>query len=117
MMDIDAMIDSAARSNTACRIEWPGAFTCNKVPVYERERNSKRVTQRNRERMLLTMKIQKYISTLPNGAMFKSADVAKALGKCPRSIGRCMSSERIHLFQVSVHRYHARSDRTFFKEG
>lgn len=116
MMDIDAMIDSAARSNAACRIEWPGAFTCNRVPVYEIRGQGKRITKQERDRMIMTRKIQRYISTLASGAMFTASDVGEAIGKSARSVGRCMSSARIHLFDVHVHRYHERSDRTFFKK-
>jgi len=117
-VDLTAMIDSAARSNRAVRIEWPGAFTSAKVPVYGiREAENKPLSKGNRERLRLTRKINQYIATLEPATEFDCGDVGHAVGRSARGVGRFMTDKRIHLFPGIDVRKNTRGNRYFVKKG
>lgn len=115
---MSAMIDSAARSNRAVRIEWPGAFTSAKVPVYGiREAENKPLSKGDRERLILAQKINRYIATLEPGTEFNCGDVGHAVGRSARGVGRFMTDKRIHLFPDIEVRKNTRGNRYFVKKG
>ncbi len=117
-VDLTAMIDSAARSNRAVRIEWPGAFTSAKVPVYGiRKAENEPLTKKQREQLLFTREINRYIATLKPETKFNCADIGEALGKSARAVGRCMTDKRIHLFPDIDIRKNTRGNRYFVKKG
>lgn len=116
-VDLTAMIDSAARSNRAVRIEWPGAFTCAKVPVYGiREAKNKPLTKKQREQLLFTRKINRYIARLQPGTEFKCVDIGEALGKSARTVGRCMTDRNMQFFPDIDVRKNTRGNRYFVKK-
>lgn len=114
---MSAMIDSAARSNRAVRIEWPGAFTSAKVPVYGiREAENKPLSKGDRERLMLERKINRYIATLEHGTEFDCGQVGHAVGRSARGVGRFMTEKRIHLFPDIEVRKNTRGNRYFVKK-
>ena len=114
---MSAMIDSAARSNRAVRIEWPGAFTSAKVPVYGiREAENKPLSKGDRDRLILERKINRYIATLEPGTEFDCGQVGHAVGRSARGVGRFMTEKRIHLFPDIEVRKNTRGNRYFVKK-
>ena len=117
-VDLTSMIDSAARSNRAVRIQWPGVFTSTKVPVYGiRESENKPLSKGDRDRLILARKIKQYIATLKPGTEFNCGDVGHVVGRSARGVGRFMTDKRIHLFPDIEVRKNARGNRYFVKKG
>ena len=117
-VDLTAMIDSAARSNRAVRIEWPGAFTSAKVPVYGiREAENKPLSKGDKERLNLALKIKQYIATLERGTEFDCGQVGHAVGRSAKGVGRFMTDKRMRLFPDIDVRKNTRGNRYFVKKG
>jgi len=116
-VDLEKMMHSASMSNCRVRFEWPGAFTCSKVPVFDPKLKEPYRRKVDEERDAFTREINKYISTLEPGRTFTATDIANAVGRSARVVGRCVSRKRLHLFDVDVMASNCRAGRIFIKKG
>jgi len=116
-VDLEKMMRSASMSNARVRFEWPGAFTCSKVPVFDPKLKKPCRRKIDEKRDAFTREINEYISTLEPGRTFTATDIANAVGRSARVVGRCVSRKRLHLFDVDVMASNCKSNRIFIKKG